>query len=49
VAAAVLWWTLVIAAAARGRAALRHRKTRRVVDAVTGTALVGVALGVITT
>jgi hypothetical protein len=36
VLAAVLWWAMVILAAARGRAALTRSRVRRAVDAVTG-------------
>jgi threonine/homoserine/homoserine lactone efflux protein len=43
VVAAALWWVVVIAVAARGRAVLRRT---RVVDGVTGAALVAVAVGV---
>jgi threonine/homoserine/homoserine lactone efflux protein len=46
VLAAVLWWAVVILAAARGRAALTRTRVRRAVDAVTGAALLAVALGV---
>jgi arginine exporter protein ArgO len=46
VLAALLWWTVVIFAAARGRAALTRTSVRRAVDAVTGGALLAVALGV---
>ena len=46
VLAALLWWAVVILAAARGRAALTRTRVRRAVDAVTGAALLGVALGV---
>jgi threonine/homoserine/homoserine lactone efflux protein len=46
VVAAVLWWTVVILVAARGRAALARTRVRRAVDAVSGGALLAVALGV---
>jgi threonine/homoserine/homoserine lactone efflux protein len=46
VVASVLWWAAVIAVAARGRAALARGRVRRVVDAVTGGALLAVAVGV---
>ena len=46
VAAAILWWTVVVLGAARGRAALARSRVRRAVDAVTGGALLAVALGV---
>lgn len=47
VVAAVLWWAVVILAAARGRAALDRSRVRRAVDAVTGGALLAVAVGVV--
>ena len=47
VAASVLWWTVVIGVAARGRAALDRSRVRRAVDAVTGGALLAVAIGVV--
>jgi threonine/homoserine/homoserine lactone efflux protein len=46
VLAAVLWWAVVILAATRGRAALTRSRVRRAVDAVTGAALLAVALSV---
>jgi threonine/homoserine/homoserine lactone efflux protein len=46
VAAAILWWTVVVLGAAWGRAALARSRVRRAVDAVTGGALLAVALGV---
>ncbi len=47
VVAAVLWWAVVILAAARGRAVLDRSRVRRAVDAVTGGALLAVAVGVV--
>jgi threonine/homoserine/homoserine lactone efflux protein len=47
VVASVLWWAVVIAVAARGRAALARARVRRAVDAVTGGALLAVAIGVV--
>jgi threonine/homoserine/homoserine lactone efflux protein len=46
VTAAALWWTVVILVAARGRAVLARSSVRRAVDALTGGALLAVALGV---
>jgi len=46
VLAAVLWWAVVILVAARGRAVLARSGVRRVIDALTGGALLAVALGV---
>jgi threonine/homoserine/homoserine lactone efflux protein len=46
VLAAVLWWAVVILVAARGRAVLARSRVRRVIDALTGGALLAVALGV---
>jgi threonine/homoserine/homoserine lactone efflux protein len=46
VVAAALWFAVVILAAGRGRAALARSRVRRAVDAVTGGALLAVALGV---
>jgi threonine/homoserine/homoserine lactone efflux protein len=47
VAASALWWAGVIAVASRGRAALGRSRVCRVVDAVTGAALLTVAVGVV--
>jgi threonine/homoserine/homoserine lactone efflux protein len=47
VLASALWWAIVIAVAARGRAALARSRVRRAVDAVTGGALLAVAVGVV--
>jgi threonine/homoserine/homoserine lactone efflux protein len=47
VVASVLWWAVVILVAARGRAALARDRVRRAVDAVTGGALLAVAIGVV--
>jgi threonine/homoserine/homoserine lactone efflux protein len=47
VVASVLWWAVVIAVAGRGRAALARARVRRAVDAVTGGALLAVAIGVV--
>jgi threonine/homoserine/homoserine lactone efflux protein len=44
---AALWFALVIFAAARGRAALGRSRARRAVDAVTGGALLAVAVGIV--
>jgi threonine/homoserine/homoserine lactone efflux protein len=44
---AALWFALVIFAAARGPAALGRSRVRRAVDAVTGGALLAVAVGVV--
>jgi threonine/homoserine/homoserine lactone efflux protein len=46
VVAAVLWFAIVIVVAARGRSPATRARTRRVVDAVSGTALLAVAVGV---
>jgi threonine/homoserine/homoserine lactone efflux protein len=46
VVAAALWFAVVVLAAARGRAVLARSRVRRAVDAVTGGALLAVALGV---
>jgi threonine/homoserine/homoserine lactone efflux protein len=46
VAAAVLWWAVVILGAARGRSAIASPRVRRAVDALTGGALLAVAVGV---
>jgi threonine/homoserine/homoserine lactone efflux protein len=47
VVGSVLWWAVVISVAARGRAALARSRVRRAVDAVTGGALLAVAIGVV--
>jgi threonine/homoserine/homoserine lactone efflux protein len=47
VVASTLWWAVVIPVAARGRAALERSRVRRTVDAVTGGALLAVAVGVV--
>lgn len=47
IAAATLWWCVVIAGTARGAQLLRRPRSRRVVDAVCGMALVGVSLSVV--
>lgn len=47
IAAAVLWWCVVIAVTARGVRLLQRPRSRRVVDAVCGAALVGVSLAVV--
>jgi threonine/homoserine/homoserine lactone efflux protein len=46
VLASMLWWAIVIPVAARGRTALARSHVRRAVDAVTGGALLAVAIGV---
>jgi threonine/homoserine/homoserine lactone efflux protein len=47
VLASTLWWAIVILVAGRGRTALGRSRVRRAVDAVTGGALLAVAVGVV--